>query len=75
VRPFYKANGVSIRPVICGEALMKYAMAAAMTTLLPRLGSAFGPHQYGAGRAGGAERELYEVRASMRHHDTPAPEP
>jgi hypothetical protein len=38
-----------------------------MTALLPKMGQAFGPHQYGAGRAGGAERELYEVRASLRH--------
>jgi hypothetical protein len=49
---------------------MKYAVAAAMTAMLPRMGAAFGPHQYGAGRAGGAERELYEVRASMRCQDT-----
>jgi hypothetical protein len=70
VRPFYKSDGVSIRPVICSEALMKYAVAAAMTAMLPRMGAAFGPHQYGAGRAGGAERELYEVRASMRCQDT-----
>jgi len=70
VRPFYKSDGVSIRPVICSEALMKYAVAAAMTAMLPRMGAAFGPRQYGAGRAGGAERELYEVRAKMRCQDT-----
>ena len=27
LRPFFEADGVSIRPVICGEALFKFAMA------------------------------------------------
>jgi hypothetical protein len=43
VRPFYKTDGVSIRPVICSEALMKYAVAAAMTAMLPSHGERLRP--------------------------------
>ena len=75
VRPFYKANGKDIRPVLCSETLFKYAVAAAMKANLPDMGPVFGPRQYGAGRVGGVEQEIYEVRASLRVEDCAHPDP
>ena len=46
-----------------------------MEANLPKMGPAFGPHQHGAGRAGGVEQEICEIRASLRIHDAPAPDP
>ena len=39
------------------------------------MGPALGQHQYRAGRTGGVEQEIYEIRASMRIHDTADPDP
>ena len=62
-RPFFKSDSVAVRPVLCGEALLKFAVACAVQVATPGIHHACGDFQYGAGRAGGASLEVAEVRA------------
>ena len=62
-RPFFKDDGVGIRPVMCGEALYKFASACVILTVSRNLATAMGDHQYGAGRSGGAALQLAHVQA------------
>ena len=74
-RPFYKANARGVRPVISSDTRFKGAVAAAVKANLPRMGPAFGPFQYGAGRAGGVDQGIYDIRAAVRAQDSSAPDP
>ena len=65
-RPFYKdENRLKIRPVLCGEALYKFAMGLVVRATAPRTAAACGPRQY-ALQSGGASKEVFEVRAAAR---------
>ena len=62
-RPFFKTDAVGIRPVMCGEALYKYAAACAVFSATRSILAALGQSQYGAGRSGGASLQLAEIIA------------
>ena len=62
--PFFKANGVDIRPILCAEALLKYAVGTCIRKADRALGQAMGDRQFGAGRLGGASQEISEVCAA-----------
>ena len=66
VRPFFKSNGQDIRPILCAEALLKYAVGTCIRSLDGPMAAAMGDRQFGAGRAGGAAQEIGEVRAAAR---------
>jgi hypothetical protein len=57
---------VDFRPVIQGEVLLKFAIGAVVDVARPGITRGVGARQYGAGRAGGAELEVHEVRAAAR---------
>ena len=64
-RPFWKdAEHTKIRPVLCGEVLLKVAIGIASRAAEKQLGVGVGPRQFGAGRAAGAAAEVAEVRAA-----------
>ena len=65
-RPFFKEDGIGIRPVMCGEALFKYAAACTVYAASRSLSAAMGVYQFGAGRSGGAALELAHVQAEVR---------
>ena len=65
-RPFFKGDGMGVRPVLCGEALYKFASACAVYAATRSLALAVGDAQYGAGKPGGAALELGEVQAESR---------
>ena len=65
-RPFFKADGVGVRPVMCGEALFKFASACSVYAATRCLAVAVGDHQYGAGKSGGAALELADIQAETR---------
>ena len=48
VRPFFKANGIDVRPVLCSEALVKLALGSAVDTVHDEVQEAMGPQQSGA---------------------------
>ena len=64
VRPFFKGDTVNIRPILCAEALLKLAVGIAIHIADRQLSAAYGSRQFGAGRRGGAEKEIAEVRAA-----------
>ena len=66
VRPFFKANGVDIRPILCAEALLKFAVGTAIRRADRQLAAAMGERQFGAGRPGGAAMEIGEIRAAAK---------
>ena len=63
-RPFFKGNMVDVRPVLCGEALLKFAMGCCVQDNAAAIAMGVGEHQFGAGRAGGASLEVSQVRAA-----------
>ena len=67
-RPFFKGDSVGVRPVMCGEALFKYAAACAIFAATRSIQAAVGDFQYGAVRSGGAALQLAEVHAETRAH-------
>ena len=71
-RPFFKADGIGIRPLMCGEALYKYASACTVYAATRSVALAVGDRQYGAGRAGGAALELADIQAETRAEPTDA---
>ena len=66
VRPFFKANGVDVRPILCAEALLKFAVGTAVRRVDNQLATAMGDRQFGAGRRGGAALEIGELRAASK---------
>ena len=66
MRPFFKANGVDIRPILCAEALLEYAVGTCIRKVDKAISVAMGDRQFGAGRQGGASQEISEVRAAAR---------
>ena len=65
-KPFFKSNGVDVRPIIQSEALLKFAIGGVVDTCRGDIERGVGPRQYGAGRSGGAELEVHEIRAAAR---------
>ena len=66
-RPFWKTSlRESVRPVLCGEALLKLAMGVCVRGAGVQVEQAVGPRQFGAGRSGGASLEISEVRAAAK---------
>ena len=64
-RPFWKNDSQEgVRPILCGEPLLKFAMAVCVHAVQPGIAAAVGPRQFGAGASAGAEREIAEVRAA-----------
>ena len=55
---------LSIRPVLCGEALLKFAMGTCVRGSNAQIADSVSDRQYGAGRSGGAGQEVAEVRAA-----------
>ena len=66
VRPFVEANGVDIRPILCAEALLKFAVGTAIRRVDAQLANAMGDRQFCAGRRGGAALEIGEIRAAAK---------
>ena len=66
VRPFYKANMIDLRPILCGEALLKFAVGSSVKAAGHQLAEGVGKLQFGAGTAGGAAAEVHQVRAAAR---------
>ena len=64
LRPFFKADGVSIRPVICGEALYKFAMAVCFSACSKAVSKALGPDQFGSRKQDGAGQMVSQVGAA-----------
>ena len=64
VRPFFKSNGVDVRPVLCSEALVKLALGSAVDAAHDKVMEAMGACQYGGGRKGGAHLEVEQIRAA-----------
>ena len=66
-RPFWKTpEQRSVRPIMCTEALVKFAFGIVATAAKAHIDIAVGPHQYGAGRPAGAENEIAELRAATQ---------
>ena len=67
-RPFWKTpEQRTVRPIMCTEALVKFSFGIVATAARAQIDTAVGPSQYGAGRAGGAEVEIAEIRAAVAH--------
>ena len=66
VRPFFKANGIDVRPILCAEPLRKYAVGTCIRKVYKFLCAAMGDRQFGAGRRGGNAQEIGEIRAAAR---------
>ena len=67
-RPFWKTpEQRTVSPIMCTEALVKLSFGIVATAARAQIDVAVGPHQYGAGRAGGAEVEIAEIRAAAAH--------
>ena len=64
--PFFKANGNDVQPILCAEALLKFAVGAAVRRVDHQLANAMGDGQFGAGRRGGAALEIGELRAAAK---------
>ena len=71
-RPFFKTDGIGIRPIMCGEALYKYASACSVYAATRSIALAVGEHQYGAGKTGGTVLELADIQAEVRAQPTDA---
>ena len=72
-RPFWKTpEQRTIRPIMCTEALLKFAFGIVASSAKAQIEIAAGPHQYGVGCPAGAEREVAELRAAtaLRPHST-----
>ena len=67
-RPFFKSDAVGLRPVMCGEALFKFAAACTIFSATRSIQAAVGDFQYGASRSGGAALQLAEVHAEIAAH-------
>ena len=64
-RPFGKnSRQEAVRPIVCGEALLKFAVGTVVHSVQPVIERGVGERQFGAGRACGASREVAEVRAA-----------
>ena len=66
VRPFFKGNGIDVRPILCAEALLKFAVGVCIRTADRALANAVGERQFGGGRRGGVFQEVAEVRAATK---------
>ena len=66
VRPFFKANGIDIRPILCAEPLLKYAVGTCIRKVDKLVSAAMGDRQCGAGRRRGTSQEIGEIRAAAR---------
>ena len=53
-----------MRPVLCSEALLKFAMGACVKCAWGQIQDAVGERQYGAGKRSGSTLEVAEVRAA-----------
>ena len=66
-RPFFKnADCRAVRPVLCCEALLKFAMGVCVRGSGKQTAAGVGDFQFGAGREGGAHAEIAQVRAAAR---------
>ena len=65
LRPFFKSDGNAIRPVICGEALFKYAMAACFRACSKQIAKGLGRDQYGSRKHDGAGQMVAQVSAAL----------
>lgn len=68
VRPFYKPSpdAESRRPIVCGEALLMFALGCFFKTARRQFADVFGEEQYGGGRCAGAPALARDVRAKCR---------
>ena len=65
-RPFWKdKRQLSVRPVLCGEALLKFAMGVCVLGSSRQVLAAVGPSQHGVG--GNPEQIVGQVRAAAAH--------
>ena len=65
-RPFWKTKSQqSVRPVLCGEALLKFAMGVCVLGSEKQIQAAVGPKQYGVN--GNPEQVINQVRAAAAH--------
>ena len=65
MRPFCKADGVGVRPVICREALCKLAAGAIFRSCAREVGRPCDYTQYGSRRQDGAGQIIAQVQAGM----------
>ena len=70
-RPFWKnADQRTVRPIMCTEALVKFAFGIVAASAKAQIEVAAGPYQFGAGRPAGAEHEIAEIRAAVTNRPT-----
>ena len=65
LRPFFKGDGISVRPVICGEALFKFAMAVCFAACSKQIARGLGRDQYGSRKQDGAGQMVAQVSAAL----------
>jgi len=66
-RPFWKSDlQEAVRPILCAECLLKFAMGVLVKGASPQICEGVGPHKYGAGRCSGAHDEVNRVRSAAR---------
>ena len=63
-RLFYKGNLADICPILCSEALLKFAISCTVSAAGFEIARGVGTCQYGAGMRGGASRKVAEARAA-----------
>jgi hypothetical protein len=64
-RPFFKVNGEDVRPVVCSESLLKFAVGCTVFSLFRGfITIACGRRQFGACRADGAALMIAEIRGA-----------
>ena len=68
VRPFYKSDGASIRPIICSEALLKIAIAVAVDAVMPSLRNTISSDQYGLGHNAGPTGAVRHMAAELTRY-------
>ena len=65
LRPFFKSDGVAIRPATGGEALFKFAMAVCFAARSKQVSRALGPDQFGSRKQDGAGQMVAQVSAAL----------
>ena len=65
LRPFFKNDGLAVRPVICGEALFKFAMAACFAACNKQIARGLGRDQFGSRKQDGAGQMVAQVSAAL----------
>ena len=66
--PFFKANGEDVRPVVCSESLLKFAVGCTFMQFRGFISVACGRRQFGGYRADGATLMIAETWGAAHLH-------